>query len=807
MRHKTWPVPTRRMQGESFKGATMDRRTFLQQGVAATAAVGVGAAWAAPAGAAAAAAPLAVAVPQLETQSSATQSGSRLCSFRHLQQDWTVYEQLDDPQGALMLCTDAGVLRLGKRLEAAYPAATPPYFGLPLAQVAMADADLLADRLLRDGDPDEAQVRDVAPPPASLLDPKDNGGRWPWTTFVGTREALDTMPILPNGRSRTARPEHAFAELGEEALIKRRAEGMLGGWMPAARKVMRREGEADAWYEVLVFADVRATDRFVVQTWHRTLQVRGGQIVAAHYTHSYPAFGTTRTAATAEQFYAALLDFAAYWQQALAGTRQAQLPDASWNDMAQFAFARELVVRPGGDYPKYGAVERDYYGNEYDGFQDTFTSSLYANLEWGRFAQAAAVLDNYFDAFVQDNGLPNMRGPEVGQFGLTLALLARYLRYTGDATRLRRLLPKIAATAQVLCDLHDQALALPRKAHGYGLLHGWNESDACLFPDPSLWWKPYYANSALAIRGWEDIAQVWSTLGGDAATAAQWQRRAGQVRARLERSLRANVRRDLSPPYVGPLPGTTLTFRQSLLQEKPSEQQWPHRAYAELLQADVLPDDLAHLVIDCLRGHGGTSIGVVANIAPPEPGSRDLLGFISYGYAQQLLRLDRIEEYLLFVYAHRYQVHTRGSWTAGEVSGITGGMPLFCMPAQMTIPLLLRWMLVSEDSAGNELFLARAVPRAWLGSGAAVSMTAAPTRWGKVSLTLRTDVQARRIDAQVQLPEQAPERTWLTLRTPAGTRLQRVLIGDTPAALQGRHADRVALPTGAATVNVQAWYG
>ncbi|MDO7952915.1 Tat pathway signal protein [Xanthomonas euvesicatoria pv. eucalypti] len=784
----------------------MDRRTFLRQGMAATAAVGAGAALATPATGPAARPPPAPAPPPQGTRPYGAPVGSALCSFTHLQQHWTVYEHLDDAQGQLTLWSDSGMLRLDKRTEPAYPAAGTPYFGLPLAQVAMAEADLLADRLLRDGDPDEAQVREVAPPPASLLDPKDNGGRWPWTTFVGTRESLDTMPILPNGRSRTSRPEHAFAELGEEALIKRREEGMLGGWMPAVRKVMRREGEPDSWYDVLVFADVRARDRFVVQTWHRTMKVKAGAIVAVHYTHSYPEFAPSRSAATAEQFYAALIDFAAYWQQALDGTVQAQFPDASWNDMAQFAFARELVVRPGGDYPKYGAVERDYYGNEYDGFQDTLTSSLYANLEWGRFAQAAAVLDNYFDEFVQDDGLPNMRGPEVGQFGLTLSLLARYLRYTGDAPRLRRLLPKIAATAQVLCALHDQALALPRTTHGHGLLHGWNESDACLFPDPSRWWKPYYANSALTIRGWEDIAQVWSALDGDAGQATQWQRRAKQLRTRLEASLRANVRRDLSPPYVGPLPGTTLTFRQSLLQEKPSEQQWPHRAYAELLQADVLPDDLAHLVIDCLRGHGGTSIGVVANIAPPEPGSRDLLGFISYGYAQQLLRLDRIEEYLLFVYAHRYQVHTRGSWTAGEVSGITGGMPLFCIPAQMTIPLLLRWMLVSDDGAGEQLFLARALPRAWLGSGAPVGITAAPTRWGTVTLTLRTDTAARCIRADVQLPERAPVRTWLTLRTPAGTRLQRVLVDGRPARVQGPHADRVALPGAAALVKVQAWY-
>ncbi|WP_426802314.1 Tat pathway signal protein [Xanthomonas campestris] len=783
----------------------MDRRTFLRQGIAATAVVGVAGAGAVPAAVAGDATPVPL-QPRLEALPSAAHVGSTLCRFRHLEQDWTVYEHLDDPQGPLTLWTDSGMLRLDKRTEPAYPAAGKPYFGLPLAEVAMAEADLLADRLLRDGDPDEAQVRDVAPPPASLLDPKDNGGRWPWTTFVGTREALDTMPILPNGRSRTSRPEHAFAALGDEALIKQREEGMLGGWMPAVRKVMRHDGQADAWYDVLVFADVRATDRFVVQTWHRTMQVKGGQIVAVHYTHSYPAFGPVRGEASAEQFYAALLDFAAYWQHALSGTVQAQLPDASWNDMAQFAFARELVVRPGGDYPKYGAVERDYYGNEYDGFQDTFTSSLYANLEWRRFDQAAAVLDNYFERFVQDDGLPNMRGPEVGQFGLTLSLLARYLQYTGDATRLRRHLPRITATAQVLCTLHDQALALPRNAHGHGLLNGWNESDACLFPDPSLWWKPYYANSALTIRGWEDIAQVWRTLGGEPSVAQDWQRRARQLRARLEASLRANVRRDLSPPYVGPLPGTTLTFRQSLLQEKPSEQQWPHRVYAELLQADVLPEALANLVIDCLRGHGGTSLGVVANIAPPEPGSRDLLGFISYGYAQQLLRLDRIEEYLLFLYAHRYQVHTRGSWTAGEVSGITGGMPLFCIPAQMTIPLLLRWMLVSDDSAGEQLFLARAVPRAWLGTGKTVGITAAPTRWGTVTLTLQALPEQRRIDAQVVLPARSPQQTWLSMRPPHGTRLQRAAVDGKPARLHGPHGDRVALPGTGGTVSVQGWY-
>ena len=62
-------------------------------------------------------------------------------------------------------------------------------------------------------------------------------------------------------------------------------------------------------------------------------------------------------------------------------------------------------------------------------------------------------------------------------------------------------------------------------------------------------------------------------------------------------SMEKNVKRDLKPPYIGPLPGTKLKFRDALAQERPSPQQWPHRPYTELLQA--LPD----LKIEVLGRH------------------------------------------------------------------------------------------------------------------------------------------------------------------------------------------------------------
>jgi hypothetical protein len=161
--------------------------------------------------------------------------------------------------------------------------------------------------------------------------------------------------------------------------------------------------------------------------------------------------------------------------------------------------------------------------------------------------------------------------------------------------------------------------------------------------------------------------------------AQGWLKRSQTLKERTIESLEKNIQSDKTPPYIGLFPGTAVTFRESLEKERPSPQQWPHRPYAELLQADVLPPRLANQVIDCMRAYGATTLGVVANVWRFQEDGREILGFISYGYALALLRLDRIEEFLLFLYSHRYHAHTRGSWTAGEVTGITGDSGTYCI--------------------------------------------------------------------------------------------------------------------------------
>ena len=470
--------------------------------------------------------------------------------------------------------------------------------------------------------------------------------------------------------------------------------------------------------------------------------------------------------------------------------------------MSKHAFAKELMVRPGGVYPKYGAVDRDYYGSEYDGFQDIFTMSVYANLEWGRFEMARAVINNFFTDFVDAKGMNNMRGPEIAQFGMTLSLLARYFSYTGDSSLLLRHQGKIEATAGLLVELHEESLRLPQDDPGYGLIHGWSESDSCLAPKPMTWWLPYFANNAYSARGLKDIAQAWSDIGRSKPSpamekmAVDWLKRSKVLQDALVASMEKNVRSDMHPPYIGPFPGTTMTFWESMQKERPSPQQWAHRAYAELLQADMLPAKLANIVIDCMRAYGATTLGVVANVERPHHEGRDILGFISYGYAQMLLRLDRVEEYLLFLYSHRYHDHTRGSWTAGEVAGIDGNSALFCIPAQQTIPLLIRWMLVLEDSDEEKLYFARGVPCEWVVSGKEIRIDRAPTRWGRVSFKLVAMPAAKSIAASIGLSRSgSPKEVHVRLRLPAQNKLLKVKVNGRTATLRGPRNDTVIIQT------------
>ncbi len=728
-----------------------------------------------------------------------------VCEFKTSSASWKVYEDLRSRDGVLTLVSATGGTRvLGKSAEASFAEANPPYLGLSMNDIGLSGADLLADKLLAGGsDPDPELVRSAAPPQGSATGQGQAAAapRARWDAFVGTKEAFDTMMVYVAGNTRTYHPSQYLPELRKAEVTQKRFDGLIGGWMPAVRKVLPISERS--YCEIIVFGDVEARDKFIVQTWHRSALIEDGRMTKVFYGYSYPAYPPARQDPKQEQFYRALLVFAEYWDRQLKDFTPATLPNDSWIDISKHYFAKELMVRPGGVYPKYGAVDRDYYGSEYDGFQDIFTSAVHVNLEWGRFDAARQIIDNYFTDFVDAKGVNNMRGPETAQFGMTLSLLARYFNYTRDGALILKHKAKLQATAKLIADMHDLSLKLPQDDPSYGLIRGWSESDACLATTPEVWWQPYYANSASSARGLNDIGRAWLEINkikpapGMDKEAQDWLKRSKVLKDVTIASMEKNIWRDKMPAYVPPMPGTKLTFRDALAQERPSPQQWPHRLYAELVHADVLPVNLANMVIDTMRAYGATTLGVLANVSAARPTGRSILGFIAYGHALMLLRLDRIEEYLLFLYSHRYHAHTRGGWVAGEVCGISGGTATFCIPAQQTIPIMVRWMLVLEDSDEDRLYFLKGVPRDWVISGKPIKISQAPTRWGRVNLELVAKPASRSVVAKVELAQPGtPKEIQVKLRVPAQNPIKSVTVNGRPASLGGVRKDTVIVQTG-----------
>jgi hypothetical protein len=219
---------------------------------------------------------------------------------------WKVYEDLRTCDGVMVFVSSAGTtIALPKSAEASF-AEGASYLGLALKDIGLASADLLANQLLRNGDPDPAAVRSAAPPMASAeKNPRT------WTTFVGTKEAFDVTPVYRSGGTRTYQPGQYSAGFREAVKQGQNYDGLVGGWMPAVRKVVR--GSGDGYWEVILFGDVRPNkNKYIVHTWHRTARIEHGQIAEVVYGNSYPAYPPVRQDPKPEEFYRALLEFAEY---------------------------------------------------------------------------------------------------------------------------------------------------------------------------------------------------------------------------------------------------------------------------------------------------------------------------------------------------------------------------------------------------------------------------------------------------------------------------------------------------------------
>jgi hypothetical protein len=572
---------------------------------------------------------------------------------------------------------------------------------------------------------------------------------------------------------------------------------LVGGFLPVLRFVFP-DGDGN-WTEMLAFAPLRMSngnDR-VQPVWYRVSRIEHNTLLWSKYIDSYHPF-PPRTEYDAKGFYRDLMRLHTGWNRMLEHGMKVDLPDERMANMARFALLREMMTRV-ADFPKYGAVDKDYAGSEHDGFPDTFTVDTTAMLEWGALGRAGRYIDNYFGKFVRDDGSLLYRGPETGQYGRMLTVVAQYANYGGNPNVLLRRRARIDGVTNLLLGMRAKAKTLPSTDPAYGMIAGWSEADASLDPEPQRYMQPYFSNSTEAARGFRDLGRVWEKIGKrqkDESLRA-WGRRLQREAVELRRDIDAAISRSMltvdGERILPAIAGVKEPFHIVVPHDNRDPQYRSYRAYMEMMYSGGLTREQTRLIHDYRSNHHDMLLGV-----PTAYGynTSDIAGFLSYGHGYGLVQHDLIREALLLTYSTMAHQYTRGTWTAPETRNLLGdgNAAPYCTPAQLVVALMTRWLLVFEDPESETLWLGKAIPREWLADGKTVAVSGAPTRWGRVGYSITSYLGESKVVVEIDLPPGFSASAKLRLRVPEGPKIRSVTLNGTPFAQFDATDETLTLP-------------
>ncbi len=718
---------------------------------------------------------------------------------------FAVLEDFSRKDGRILFVDTTGVrIDLPKTAEPTAPDPSGLLLGHTREEVTASATDLLGDEILsRPGDPDYAEIARVFAPIRKIA-----GGTY---NFVGTPQTVEKVGFAYGGRTAHFDPAVYHPSIEPIRSAGKVWDGLVGGYLPVVRFVYPEEN--GDWTEMLAFAPLRmanGNDR-VQPVWYRVSRVEGGALKWTRHFDSYHPF-PPRQDGDSRAFYSDLVKLKHGWDDILRQAMTVELPDERVADMARFGLVRAIMTRV-GDFPKYGAVDKNYGGSEHDGFQDTFNVETTAMIEWGLLDRAARYIDNYFGAFVRDDGSILYRGPETGQYGRMLTVVAAYVDAGGDPAVVMKHRARIDAVAKLLLALRERALRLPANDPAYGMLAGWDEADSALEKEPARYMQPYFANSTEAARGFRDLGRVWERVGRTTSNAelTAWGQQLQSEAETLRKDVQVAISRSLldldGRPALPAIAGARELPHAAARRDPGDPQFRAYRTYMEMLYSGSLTAEQARMVADYRSRHNDVLLGV-----PTAYGysSREMAGFLSYGHGYGLIQFDRVREALLLMYSHMAHQYTRGAWMAPEtVRPITGDDAApYCTPAQLVEPLMTRWLLVFEDPESETLWLGKGIPRRWLEDGKTTTVKNAPTRWGRVGFSIVSHAKTGTIEARLQLPAAGLRaESQLRLRAPDDARMKSVTLDGNPWTRFDPASEVVVIPAGTrGAVNVVVRY-
>ena len=323
-------------------------------------------------------------------------------------------------------------------------------------------------------------------------------------------------------------------------------------------------------------------------------------------------------------------------------------------------------------------------------------------------------------------GLALVFGASAAEYGMILDLIARYRKILAPELDDTVIFRKIIGMGEEIIE----HISVCSEFDGLKLVK------MCAEADTNERVHVYLNNNLWAVRGLEALALLIGEENGKRYILAAQELRDNVFKS-LERYSEKNTRFGTLPPFRLGYTATPLTlsrcddtFRPTDAREleKYFSGRWSrndavdgeelienayanYRYYPEMLSAMLLPTELADSTVAMREALGGEILGMTRFLDHID-------NWPVLNYARFLIETDRIEKYLLLLYAHTAHHGQPELMTYYEQVGINGRVYANdCLPSLTTTPIMLSWCFAYERIDNGVLRLLSAIPKEWYKTG------------------------------------------------------------------------------------------
>ena len=600
------------------------------------------------------------------------------------------------------------------------------YLGYTKEEIHASGRDLLAEAILAGGEPRYGEVKAVLPPLCEET-----------YAILGGPASVAGLTVAPSGAiynqlsGHEREPRPIFDPAAYEPILGAIPpyQTILGGELPLLLSV-HTDGERTL--EFLYFVEPTEPDRDPI-AWIRIKRYQNDDPATVSLEYRVAAIAREETEEilfdtppSEEIFLDALFDTVSYWITEAKEGAEFSLPEA---ELARIAHGTAAIAATTAtaEHAHYG---HRFYGKElHDNFPPNYIWTLETLIALGRHEKARDVFRHFVKYVLRGDGRINYRqgyrlifGASAAEYGMLLYLFWQYRDILGvgalGKTEMRR-----------LCGMGDEIcshIAPCPECDGLLLV------SMCAEADTNERIHAYLNNNLWAIRGLFALADL--SLDAD--------QRYRETAALLEKNVRTAIERckargtrfgDLVPFRIG-YPATPMTLSRcedtyaplgeeehrayfstlwvredvAVFQDIAENSFANYRYYPEMLSSMLLTPAEGDAIVAMREALGGEMLGMtrLLNRIDDWPVAQ---------YARYLLETERIDKYLLLLYAHAAHHGIPALATYYEQVTADGAVKAFdCLPSLLTVPLLLSRIFAYEPIGGGSLRLLSALPKEWL---------------------------------------------------------------------------------------------